>query len=382
MADFNSPNIYLVAGEPSGDILGDQLIKELSKRFNSPKFYGVGGSKMKENDFESLFNMNEITFFGILPVLKKLFFLVRRINVVVNDILEKKPDIVILIDSPDFNHRVAKKVKKRLPNLNVVCYVAPSVWAWRQGRAKKMSKYFTHLLSIIPFEVEFFNKYGLKTTYVGHPVTEILNNLKENSLEEKYHLNDEKLVIYLPGSRKGEIERHSSVMMQSINELKMIYPEINILIIASSNQIELIKNNFPNVQIVSNDNDKFLLFKKADIACAASGTVTLELGICETPTIVTYKMDNFTWFFVSRLVKVKFVSLVNLILGKESSKELLQNEFSSDNIVKEIKKLITDSEVLNKQNEDLKQFKSLMYTDIKNPSEKASEVIKNIIVDD
>ena len=380
MANFNSPNIYLVAGEPSGDILGDQLIKELSKRFNSPNFYGVGGPKMKENNFESLFDMSEITFFGILPVLKNLIFLINKIDMVVKDIIEKKPDIVILIDSPDFNHRVAKKIKKRLPNLNVVCYVAPSVWAWRQGRAKKMSKSFTHLLSIIPFEVDFFNKYGLKTTYVGHPVTKVIDNLNESRLVDEYHLNNEKLVIYLPGSRKGEVERHSPIMMQSINELKKIYPKINILIIAASNQIELVKNNFPNIQIVSNDKDKFLLFKKADVACAASGTVTLELGICETPTIVTYKMDNFTWFFVSRLVNVKFVSLVNLILGRESSKELLQNEFSSDNVVKELKKLIEDSETFNKQKEDLKEFKSMMYTDIKNPSEKASKVIRNIIV--
>ena len=380
MANFNSPNIYLVAGEPSGDILGDQLIKELSKRFNSPNFYGVGGPKMKENNFESLFDMSEITFFGILPVLKNLIFLINKIDMVVKDIIEKKPDIVILIDSPDFNHRVAKKIKKRLPNLNVVCYVAPSVWAWRQGRAKKMSKSFTHLLSIIPFEVDFFNKYGLKTTYVGHPVTKVIDNLNESRLGDEYHLNNEKLVIYLPGSRKGEVERHSPIMMQSINELKKIYPKINILIIAASNQIELVKNNFPNIQIVSNDKDKFLLFKKADVACAASGTVTLELGICETPTIVTYKMDKFTWFFVSRLVNVKFVSLVNLILGRESSKELLQNEFSSDNIVKELKKLIEDSEAFNKQKEDLKEFKSMMYADIKNPSEKASKVIRNIIV--
>ena len=380
MANFNSPNIYLVAGEPSGDILGDQLIKELSKRFNSPNFYGVGGPKMKENNFESLFDMSEITFFGILPVLKNLIFLINKIDMVVKDIIEKKPDIVILIDSPDFNHRVAKKIKKRLPNLNVVCYVAPSVWAWRQGRAKKMSKSFTHLLSIIPFEVDFFNKYGLKTTYVGHPVTKVIDNLNESRLKDEYHLNNEKLVIYLPGSRKGEVERHSPVMIQSINELKKIYPKINILIIAASNQIELVKNNFPNIQIVSNDKDKYLLFKKADVACATSGTVTLELGICETPTIVTYKMDNFTWFFVSRLVNVKFVSLVNLILGRESSKELLQNEFSSDNVVKELKKLIEDSETFNKQKEDLKEFKSMMYTDIKNPSEKASKVIRNIIV--
>ena len=380
MANFNSPNIYLVAGEPSGDILGDQLIKELSKRFNSPNFYGVGGPKMKENNFESLFDMSEITFFGILPVLKNLIFLINRINIVVKDIIEKKPDIVILIDSPDFNHRVAKKVKRNLPNIPIICYVAPTVWAWRQGRAKKMSKYFDYLLSVIPFEVNFFEKYGLKTTYVGHPFIEKVKKNENKIFLNQYDLlNEDKTIVFLPGSRRSEIERHSPIMSEAIAYLRSLDLKINILIATGHKQLNQIREYFPDIKVITDDSEKYSLFKIADFACAASGTVTLELGLTETPTIVIYKMDRFTWFFISRMAKVKFVSLVNLILGRESSKELLQDNFTKENLIDELKKLLLDSETQKKQIEDLKEFKLIMKKNVDNPSENASNIIKNII---
>ena len=376
---MNNTNIYLVAGEPSGDILGGELMKSLSEELDSPIFYGVGGPKMEENNFVSLFKMNEITVFGIFPVLKKIFFLINKINQVVLDIINKKPDLIVLIDSPDFNHRVAKKIKRKLPNTPVVCFVAPSVWAWRQGRAKKMSKYFDHLLSIIPFEVDFFRKYGLDTTYVGHPVARIIDNVREDSIKNNYNLTDEKLVIFLPGSRSGEIERHSVEMSKVINKLEKNYPKINILIITSSKQLSLVQKFFPKNKIATDEDDKFSLFKKAEFACAASGTVTLELGLAETPTIVVYKMDAFTWFFVSRLVKVKFVSLVNLLLGRLSSIELLQDKFNNKNIYRELEKLLNDNNLLKKQKEDLKEFKDLINANINDPSKKASQVIKSLL---
>ena len=376
---MSNPNIYLVAGEPSGDILGDQLIKSLSEDLDSPIFHGVGGPKMEENKFVSLFKMNEITVFGIFPVLKKIFFLINKINEVSIDIINKEPDLVVLIDSPDFNHRVAKKIKRKLPNIPIVCLVAPSVWAWRHGRAKKMSKYFDHLLSIIPFEVEFFNKFGLDTTYIGHPIAKIIDNVDEDSIKNNYNLTDEKLVIFLPGSRSSEIERHSIEMSKVINTLERKHPKINVLIVTSPKQLSLVEKFFPKNKIVTNEVDKFALFKKADFACAASGTVTLELGLAETPTIVVYKMDSFTWFFVSRLVKVKFVSLVNLLLGRLSSIELLQDKFNNENIYKEIEELLNDNNSLKKQREDLKEFKDLINANIKDPSKKASQVIKGLL---
>ena len=379
MKNYNSPNIYIVAGEPSGDILGDQLIKSLESKFNSPIFNGVGGERMQSNNFTSLFDMSDISIFGIFPVLRKLFFLMNKINDVVKDISQKKPDIIILIDSPDFNHRVAKKVKKYLPNVPIVCYVAPTVWAWRQGRAKKMSEYFDYLLSVIPFEVNFFEKYGLKTSYVGHPFIEKVKNINDITFSEKYDLDKSKTIIFLPGSRKIEIERHSPVMVQAIDYLKDQNLNLNILIATGQKQLDQIRDYFKDIQIITDDYEKYSLFKKADFACAASGTVTLELGLTETPTIVIYKMDKLTWFFISKMVKVKFVSLVNLILGRESSKELLQDNFNKENLIDELSKLLSDEDGQKKQINDLKEFNAIMNQNIDNPSENASKIIKRLL---
>ena len=380
MKIYKKPKIYIVAGEPSGDILGDQLIKSLQTKFDSPIFNGVGGEKMQSNNFRSLFDMSHISIFGIFPVIKKLFFLLRKINDVVNDIVQIKPDIIILIDSPDFNHRVAKKVKRYLPDIPIICYVAPTVWAWRQGRAKKMSKYFNYLLSVIPFEVNFFEKYGLKTTYVGHPFIEKVKKIDDKNFSNQLDLlNGDKTIIFLPGSRRSEIERHSPIMSQAIEYLRSQDLKINILIATGHKQLNQIREYFPDIKVITDDNEKYSLFKIADFACAASGTVTLELGLTETPTIVIYKMDKFTWFFISRMVKVKFVSLVNLILGRESSKELLQDNYTRENLIDEINKLLLDSEIQKKQIEDLREFKLIMKKNINNPSENASNIIKNIL---
>ena len=380
MKIYKKPKIYIVAGEPSGDILGDQLIKSLQTKFESPIFNGVGGEKMQSNNFRSLFDMSHISIFGIFPVIKKLFFLLRKINDVVNDIVQIKPDIIILIDSPDFNHRVAKKIKRYLPDIPIICYVAPTVWAWRHGRAKKMSKYFNYLLSVIPFEVNFFEKYGLKTTYVGHPFIEKVKKIDDKNFSNQLDLlNGDKTIIFLPGSRRSEIERHSPIMSQAIEYLRSQDLKINILIATGHKQLNQIREYFPDIKVITDDNEKYSLFKIADFACAASGTVTLELGLTETPTIVIYKMDKFTWFFISRMVKVKFVSLVNLILGRESSKELLQDNYTKENLIDEINKLLLDSEIQKKQIEDLREFKLIMKKNINNPSENASNIIKNIL---
>ena len=320
MKNYNSPNIYIVAGEPSGDILGDQLIKSLESKFNSPIFNGVGGERMQSNNFISLFDMSDISIFGIFPVLRKLFFLMNKINDVVKDISQKKPDIIILIDSPDFNHRVAKKVKKYLPDVPIVCYVAPTVWAWRQGRAKKMSEYFDYLLSVIPFEVNFFEKYGLKTSYVGHPFIEKVKNINDITFSEKYDLDKSKTIIFLPGSRKIEIERHSPVMVQAIDYLKDQNLNLNILIATGQKQLDQIRDYFKDIQIIT-----------------------------------------------------------DLILGRESSKELLQDNFNKENLIDELSKLLSDEDGQKKQINDLKEFNAIMNKNIDNPSENASKIIKRLL---
>ena len=242
-----------------------------------------------------------------------------------------------------------------------------------------MSEYFDYLLSVIPFEVNFFEKYGLKTSYVGHPFIEKVKNINDITFSEKYDLDKSKTIIFLPGSRKIEIERHSPVMVQVIKYLKDQDLNLNILIATGQKQLDQIRDYFKDIQIITDDHEKYYLFKKADFACAASGTVTLELGLTETPTIVIYKMDKLTWFFISKMVKVKFVSLVNLILGRESSKELLQDNFNKENLIDELSKLLSDEYGQKKQINDLKEFNAIMNKNIANPSGNASKIIKRLL---
>ena len=375
-------HIYIVAGEPSGDYLGGELINYLKKLYPLAKFSGVGGTKMSSHRFESLFNMSDISVMGIIPVFLRIFSLIKRINLVKNDIIRKNPDIVILIDSPDFNHRIARSVKKLSPNIPIICYVAPSAWAWRQGRAKKMAKYFDHLFALFPFEEDFFKKFGLKTTYVGHPVIERIKKVDSNStFKSRYNLKGERILILLPGSRSSEIKRHVKYFKDVIYNIKKDHPEFDLVVAINSDKLSLIRENLDELLIIENEEEKLLLFKEADFACATSGTVTLELGLSNTPMVVIYKMDIVSWLIISNLVKVNYVSLINLILGKESSKELLQKNCTSEKITKELNEMIENKKYQKEQIMDLQEFQTLMNFKDNNNFNKVGEVIEKILIE-
>lgn len=371
--------IYLVAGEPSGDFIGSEVISELLKLYPNMSIHGVGGHFMEKFNFKSLFPMNELSIMGIIPVLLKIVPLYRRINQVVEDILFKNPDIVILIDSPDFNHRVAKKLRKKLFKSPIVCYVAPTVWAWRQKRVKSMARDFNHLLSILPFEGKFFNDNGLNTTYVGHPVIPKININSEETFRSKYKVNDDPVLIFLPGSRDSEIKRNIKPFKIAFIEIQKQIPNIKLVIPVNKKKKPLIDKYFDNAIFISDESDKFLLFKEADVACATSGTVTLELGLALTPMVVIYKLDFITWSIVSRLAKVKFVSLVNLVLNKPSVEELLQSRCSPKNISKSVLEILKKDKIYLNQKKDLQKFKGLIENNYMSPSKKAAETIYNIL---
>ena len=371
--------IYLVAGEPSGDFIGSEVISELLKLYPNMSIHGVGGHFMEKFNFKSLFPMNELSIMGIIPVLLKIVPLYRRINQVVEDILFKNPDIVILIDSPDFNHRVAKKLRKKLFKSPIICYVAPTVWAWRQKRVKSMARDFNHLLSILPFEGKFFNDNGLNTTYVGHPVIPKININSEETFRSKYKVNDDPVLIFLPGSRDSEIKRNIKPFKIAFIEIQKQIPNIKLVIPVNKKKKPLIDKYFDNAIFISDESDKFLLFKEADVACATSGTVTLELGLALTPMVVIYKLDFVTWSIVSRLAKVKFVSLVNLVLNKPSVEELLQSRCSPKNISKSVLEILKKDKIYLNQKKDLQKFKGLIENNYMSPSKKAAETIYNIL---
>ena len=371
--------IYLVAGEPSGDFIGSEVISELLKLYPNMSIHGVGGHFMEKFNFKSLFPMNELSIMGIIPVLLKIVPLYRRINQVVEDILFKNPDIVILIDSPDFNHRVAKKLRKKLFKSPIICYVAPTVWAWRQKRVKSMARDFNLLLSILPFEGKFFNDNGLNTTYVGHPVIPKININSEETFRSKYKVNDDPVLIFLPGSRDSEIKRNIKPFKIAFIEIQKQIPNIKLVIPVNKKKKPLIDKYFDNAIFISDESDKFLLFKEADVACATSGTVTLELGLALTPMVVIYKLDFITWSIVSRHAKVKFVSLVNLVLNKPSVEELLQSRCSPKNISKSVLEILKKDKIYLNQKKDLQKFKGLIENNYMSPSKKAAETIYNIL---
>ena len=371
--------IYFIAGEPSGDFIGSEIISELLKIYPNPSIYGVGGQYMENFNFKSLFPMSDLSVMGILPVLLRIMSLYKRINQVVEDILIKNPDIVILIDSPDFNHRVAKKLRKKSFKSKIVCYVAPTVWAWRQKRVKSMAKDFNHLLSILPFEDEFFSKNGLKTTYVGHPAIPLIKKANEKIFRLKYKINDNPILIFLPGSRDSEIRRHVKPFKEAFSKIKESIPNLTLAIPINDKKKHLITPYFKEAIIITDEDEKLLLFKEADAACASSGTVTLELGLSLTPMVVIYKLDFITWAIVSRLARVKFVSLVNLVLNKASVIELLQNKCSSTNITKSILEVLTNKKTISSQKKDLLEFKNVMEDGSMTPSKRAAKTIQEIL---
>ena len=372
--------IYIVAGEPSGDFIGGQLISKLSEKKSNLRFDGVGGINMENHNFKSIFPISELSVMGIFPVLLKIRSLFKRINNVVEDIIDKEPDIVVLIDSPDFNHRVAKRLKKKSFQSPVICYVAPSAWAWRENRVKSMTINFDHLLCLLPFEKNFFTHRGLKTTYVGHPVIpKILTNNNKETFREIYSIKKKPILVFLPGSRESEIKRHIKPFKGAFNEIKKKIPDIILVIPAHKKNKSLIEREFKNSIIVLSEKEKFLLFKDANVACASSGTVTLELGLSLLPMLVIYKLDFLTWSVVSRLANVRFISLINLVLNKSSVTELIQKKCNKNNIYQSLLGLFFDKEIIDRQINDLKNFRKIILSDNDDPSEKAAKKILEFI---
>ena len=354
--------VFLVAGEESGDRLGASLIQGFSTLMPSKvKFIGVGGEQMSKLGLKSIFPLSDIAVMGLTLVLRKLPTLLNRIQQTVDALIESKPDVLVIIDSPDFTHRVAKKVRKILPDLPIVNYVSPSVWAWRSGRAKSMKKYINRILAILPFEPEVHKQLGgPECIYVGHPLINQLKLLQPQSEEERTQIDrTEKIkLLVLPGSRRGEIERHLEpfceivkTTMKSIPNLEIIIPTMQpfeLLI-----QQKVINWAFP-VDIVVGENEKFSAFRQAHVALAASGTVSLELALSGVPMIIAYKTDwllSIVYAF-HKIVPLGIVDsfvLPNIILNESIVPEFLNKSVSAELMSPILVNLLSDSSVRREQ---------------------------------
>jgi lipid-A-disaccharide synthase len=319
-----SLKIAFVVGEESGDVLGADLLGALRSQFEgeiSP--VGIGGERLQAAGLKTLFDPHEIALVGISAVVRKLPRLISLIGKTARYISAEKPDCLIIIDSPDFTHRVARKVRAALPSLPILNYVCPSVWAWRQSRAKDMRAYVDEVLAILPFEVEALARLGgPAATYVGHPLAqdEVLVNashMQRDIEPDRFSdWNRPVKLLCLPGSRRGEIDRHMSAMGEALNELKARKKPVEVNIHVLERHAALVKNQvskwvFP-VSVTHDAQSKSALFSSADAALAASGTVTLELALAGIPTVSIYKIDPLART-LRRMVKIWTASLPNLI---------------------------------------------------------------------
>ena len=342
--------IFLIAGESSGDFLGAGLMRALKAQRPDIEFTGIGGSRMKEEGLRSLFPMEELSVMGLAEVLPKLFHILSRIRQTAAEILTTKPDAVVTIDSPDFCFRVIKKVKARSRDIPCIHYVAPSVWAWRPGRAKKVSRFLDHLLTLLPFEPPYFEKHGLAATFVGHPIVERLSRRGDSTrFRRKYNIAEpQKILCLLPGSRMSELSRLLDKFSAATGALLQGRPNMMVVVPTLPHLKKYIHDFFAgkgiNPLVIDQEEDKFDCFAASTAALAASGTVSLELALTGTPHIIAYRLSTISGWIARRMIKTPYANLVNILLNRPLVPELLQEECRPAKITQEMFKLLNNNE--------------------------------------
>lgn len=345
--------VFLVAGEHSGDQLAAKLIPELRARADKEiEFRVVGGEMMAKEGCESLFPLSDIAVMGPAAILGRLPRIVRRVYQTVGAITQFDPDILVILDSPEFTHPVAKRVRRRRPDIPIVDYVSPSVWAWRPGRAKNMRGYIDLVLALFPFEPEVHARLGgPECSYVGHPLIERqswIESLDAKGLSEKLGLKGGRpVLVVLPGSRTNEISRLMAPYGKTIDLLQRALGPIEVVVPTVPSHRALIgpsTGDWPvQPHVVEGETEKYQAFRLADVALAASGTVTLELALSRTPMVVAYKLEHWFSLIMRRLITAKSVVLPNLILDRNVFPEFLQESCTPEKLAGALTPLFADS---------------------------------------
>ncbi len=344
--------LFLVAGEHSGDALGGKLIAALKQRYDGTlTLAGVGGEDMAHEGFASLFPIEDVAVMGPMSILPRLPRIMRRVYQTVDAALAFKPDAVVIIDSPEFTHPIAKRIRKRAPDIPIIDYVSPSVWAWRPGRAKRMRRYIDHVLALLPFEPDAHARLGGPAcTYVGHPLIEKLDAIEGAdgaALSRRLGLAPEKpVLLVLPGSRTSEVTRLIDVFGDAVARVSAQQP-IEVVIPAVRHVRDLIVAKTANWAqrphiVDAASADKYAAMRLARAALAASGTVTLELALAQTPSVVAYRVDKLI-ANLRFLLKVPSVVLANLVLGKNVYPEYLQEACTAEALSAAILPLLGDT---------------------------------------
>jgi lipid-A-disaccharide synthase len=373
--------LYLVATEESGDNLGAALMRSLAGQATVPiRFAGVGGAAMAAQGLHSLFPIGELAIVGIDAVVKKLPLILRRIRETAAAARAASPDAVIIIDSPDFTHRVARKIRASLPHVPIIDYVSPSVWAWRPGRAKAMRNYVDHVLALLPFEPAAHAKLGGPAcTYVGHPLTEMIQTLRPDAREQALRDGSPRRLLVLPGSRSNEVRRLLTPFGDALRLLCERHPDIEVVVPTVPHVAERVRGavaKWPgSPRLVLDPAEKWAAFRSARAALAASGTVTLELALAGIPTVVAYKVSLLEELVARIAINTPSIVLANLVLGENVMPELLQRDATGERLAAAVLPLLDHSRQRERQLAAFRRLDGIMEIGHATPSARAADLV-------
>jgi lipid-A-disaccharide synthase len=379
-------SLMLVCGEPSGDQLGGQLMAALrSLAGDNVMITGVGGMAMQAQGLKSLFPLDDTAVMGLREVVPKIPKILGRVRQARDFALQTHPDAVVVIDSPDFTHRIARALKRADPSIRTINYVAPQVWAMRAYRARAMASYFDLVLALLPFEAPFFEKYGLKSVFVGHPVIERTARMKNGgALRARLGIaTDAPVLAVLPGSRTNEIRFILPVFRDAVRRIAERVPGLITLLptvphVAS--RVREAAQHWPTpIHVIESEDDKFAAFDAANAALAASGTVTTELALSRTPFVSAYRVGAITYALGRWMFRLPYFTLVNLLLERRAVPEFLQGQATPGNLADAVVPLLTDQDAARRQIADLEEAAHRLGQGEEAPSLRAARAILDFV---
>jgi lipid-A-disaccharide synthase len=361
---------YIIAGEASGDLHGSNLIKAIHQQDTNATIQCWGGDKMQAAGATLAKHYRELAFMGFVEVLMNLRVILHNIDFCKKDIEAYQPDVLVLIDYPGFNMRIAEWAKQK--GIRVVYYISPQVWAWKENRVKKIKRDVDKMLVILPFEVDFYKKWNYDVTYVGHPLIQVVEDEQKNI--QKTVLSDKPIIALLPGSRAQEIQVKLPIMLQMVK----YYPDYQFVVAQAPSQPDSVYQELigsANVRLANNQT--YNLLKQAKAALVTSGTATLETALFGVPQVVCYKGNPISFWLATQLVKVKYISLVNLIMDKSVITELIQQDLNETQLKAELDKILSNSPYQKQMLDDYSQLWHLLGDS--NASENAAREIISAI---
>jgi lipid-A-disaccharide synthase len=370
--------IVLIATEESGDRLGASLMKVLRQRLgDAVRFEGIGGRQMAQEGLQSRFPIEQLSIIGLAAVVKQLPMLLRRIRETADAVIEASPDILIIIDSPDFTHRVARQVRARDRSIPIVDYVSPTVWAWRPGRARAMLGYVDHVLALLPFEPEAYRRLrGPPCSYVGHPLLEQSGSLRPDAAEQNRRDQTPPVLLVLPGSRRSEIGHHMAIFGETLGLVDLPFELILPTMPHLQEAVAAGVKDWPiRPKIVIGEQEKRAAFRIAHAAFVKSGTATLELALAGVPMVAAYKAGAVEAWIIKRAIRSSSVILANLVVGENVVPEFIQQDCTPQKLAPALREILSDSSLRRRQVEAFAGLDAIMSTGDQSPSARAADIV-------